>query len=99
VLFGADSSDRTNYYLSDKQNKRLQKNGYILDKEVNIPFYKTDIRLENVEDMQEVKNVMEDKNLVVFTHEWKIDNEIKEKIKTICELAINNNYVFTLFNK
>lgn len=93
-LLGADTVDRKNYYLNSEQNQKLFKKGYLLDKDTKIFLYSTDIRIEKIIDIEEINALMNDKELIVFTHEWRIDEKIKERIIEICKLAIENNYVF-----
>ena len=60
-----------------------------------LQFLKTDIRIERI-DMQEIKNdFQEDKEVIVFTDEWILYKpEVKKKLEEICNLAIENNFVF-----
>ena len=96
-LLGADSADRENYYLNDEQSKMVHENEYYEDEDTNIYFFDTDLRIENMNDnMEEQLNSMsEDNDLIIFTHEWKLNNNIKEKINKICEWAVENGYVFS----
>lgn len=97
-LLGADTQDRPNYYLSNEQNSILFEIGQYYDEELNLKFYSTDIRLENVDNMNEVlKEKEKDSYLVIFTHEWLLQNdEIKGKIIDMCEFAQTNNIKFTI---
>ena len=99
-LLGSDTIDRKNYYLNDKQNKKLFEKGYYFDKECDIFIYKTDIRVENIKDIDyELENINGDKNLIVFTHEWKLYKENMDKIEKILDFAVKNRYTFKFLEK
>ena len=103
-LLGADTNNRQNYYLTEDENNQLFSNGYLYDYENNIFFYKTDIRIENLQLKNIWKSLEEkirggDDNLIVFSHEWKFygkkDFTISYlKLRKICEYSISNGYNF-----
>ena len=93
-LLGADSIDRKNYYLSEEQNRNLFNKGVIYDKDIKITIYKTDLRLEKIEHIEEkLQELKNDKNLIIFTHEWTF-REQESKIEKICKYGIENRYNF-----
>ena len=96
-LLGADTIDRTNYYLNGEINKTLFEQGTYKDEEIGMLFYCTDIRIENTNNLLEtLEEKREDDYLVIFTHEWMLDdNKIREKIIEICNWANKNNDRFT----
>ena len=73
----------------------------ILMKNCGISIYNTDFRLENINinNIDKMLEELQDKNLVIFTHEWIFDSiksevSIKYKIDKICKYAIKNGYKF-----
>lgn len=99
-LLGADD-ERRSYYLNDKANSYLYKYDYYKDK--NLDFLKTDLRLENIEDidstLDEIKQDPKYQNtndiMIVFTHEQHLNKpEIQEKLLKIIKFAKENGYVF-----
>ena len=100
-LLGADTENRINYYLDGIQNKQLFENEYYFDEDIDVSIYNTDFRLENIkeEKIGEMLDSMNDKNLIIFTHEWIFNNiesesAAKYKIDEICKFAIKNGYKF-----
>ena len=102
-LLAADTNNRQNYYLTENQNNYLFLNDYLYDNENNVFFYKTDIRIENLQ-LKNIEKSLEEKirvddNLIVFSHEWKFygkkDFTISYlKLRKICEYGISNGYNF-----
>jgi len=90
-LLGADSKNRPNYFLNKESNNKLFERDYLYDNETDIFFYTTDIRIENLSfinlenEMNKYKN---DKNLIVFTHEWNFNYF---KLDKVCKW-INEHY-------
>lgn len=100
-LLGADTENREDYYLNEEQNTKLFKNEYYYDEDNKIEIYNTDFRLENIssKNINKMLFEMNDKNLIIFTHEWIFDsfkNSIttKYKIEKICKYAIEHGYSF-----
>lgn len=99
-LLGPDDK-RLAYDLNKEQTSYLYLYDFYENDEIN--YYKTDMRLENIEDiksdfdkhMSEIGDKDED-ILVIFTHEYLLkDNEnIKTKIEDIFNLASEKDYVF-----
>ena len=101
TLLGADTENRLDYYLTEEKNKKLFESECYFDQDTKILFYNTDFRLENIENnnINKMLDSMQDKNLIIFTHEWIFDNvrsqvSIKYKINEICKYAIKNGYKF-----
>ena len=74
------------------------------DKDTECYFYSTDIRVENVSDMNEkIKEFQRDSwnnqlgDLVVFSHEWALDEEVKKDVEMLCEYAQRCDYRFEFF--
>lgn len=97
-LLTADDS-RQSYYLDDKDNN------YIYDHdEMNqdgLTFFSTDLRVEFVEDVDDKidefsnsswNNQLQD--MIVFTHEWELDRENKQKTEELVKWAAENEYSF-----
>lgn len=96
-LLGADSENRINYYLNETENKKLFLNGYLYDNSSNIMIYATDLRLEKIDDVVEfLSQHSDDKQLVIFTHEWAINSEVLSKIEEVCNWAKENNYKYCI---
>lgn len=99
-LFGADDKRRS-YYLSKKSSEYLYRNDEYYDEKEKIIFYKTDIRIENINDINELFNELDTKflenkkRLVVFTHEWKLqDEKVRCNMEKMCEYAVDNGLRF-----
>lgn len=99
-LLGADDKRRT-YNLDNNENSYLYLYDYYEDS--GLYYFRTDLRLENTEDIEKVLDEFEqnkkfkEKNeiLIVFTHEWQLTNsDIKEKLEKCCKFANNSGYCF-----
>lgn len=99
-VLGADDKRRS-YYLNDEKNSYLYKYDYYEDDGVD--FFKTDLRMELIENIDEALNelktnedLVDNKDiLIIFTHEWQLTKEdIKIKLEKCCEFAKNNGYEF-----
>lgn len=100
-LLTADDS-RQSYYLDDAENKYI----YCHDRMVkdDCYFISTDMRMEYVDNVdKKIKELSSDSwnnqkgDLVIFTHEWSLDLETKEKIAKMCQYAVDNGYRFVFF--
>lgn len=94
-LLGADTENRPDYYLNEEQNMEVFKKEYYYDENLEIEIFNTDFRLENISNKNINKMLceMNDKNLIIFTHEWIFDSikssiSTKFKIRKICNYAI-----------
>lgn len=94
-LLGADTDDRENYYLSEEKNQELFKSDYIYDENLNIFIYKTDLRIERIDNFNEnINDCVNDNNLIIFTHEWQLKGKTKYYLEKICKWSIMNGYTF-----
>lgn len=100
-LLTADDS-RQSYYLDDDENKYI----YCHDrmKKDDCYFISTDMRMEYVDNVdKKIKELSSDSwnnqtgDLVVFTHEWALNLETKEKVEKMCQYAVDNGYKFVFF--
>lgn len=100
-LLTADD-DRQSYYLSEEDNQyiychdELERDG--------ITFISTDLRVEFVDNVKrKIKEFHTDAwnnqlgDLVIFSHEWALNYEIKDNIEKFCEYAVDNGYKFEFF--
>ena len=69
-----------------------------------IYFFSTDFRTEYVNNINKKLKELDKKcwnnqrdDLVVFSHEWALNIENKEKIEKVCKYAFNKNYRFVFF--
>lgn len=97
-LLTADD-DRQSYYLDKETNDYIYCHDYYFDENLGLTFISTDIRVEQVAD---VSNKLEEFEtyawnnqlgiLEVFTHEWALNLENKEKVEKFCNWAVENGY-------
>lgn len=88
---------RLSYDLSAEQCDELRRYGRIRDQARDLTFYRTDMRLEHVPDVESQLKLFQaaEKNLIIFTHEkYLFTEEMKEKIRLCCEFAVGNGYRF-----
>lgn len=92
TLLSADD-DRRNYYLPFQKNRQLiHKNSIEYE---GIKYLRTNIRIENID--FPYFNILKNRNrdtLVIFTHEWKLDNLNKYKLKRTIKILKEQNYIF-----
>lgn len=100
-LLTADDS-RQSYYLDDDENKYI----YCHDRMVkdDCYFISTDMRVEYVDNVdKKIKELSSNSwnnqtgDLVIFTHEWALNLESKEKVEKMCQYAVDNGYRFVFF--
>ena len=66
--------ERISYGLSEKNNKAVRKKGVFEDKKNQITYKRTDIRLENVEDVEAcIKQIKKYDEVNIFTHEMYLE--------------------------
>lgn len=95
-LLGADD-DRQSYYLENNKNLELKKNGELYDQETNLYFIATDIRVEKINNILLIKELVDqndDKQLIIFTHEWALGTINKAKLEFLCYYSLVKNYKF-----
>lgn len=90
---------RISYGLSDEKNRYIFSHDELREK--GIMYYSTDLRVEYIGSVLEKilefhsdawNNQMH--NMIVFSHEWTINAEIKRKIEKLCKWAVENEYTF-----
>lgn len=103
ALLSADDK-RQSYYLDEDSSSYIYCHDEYTDTVTGMRFISTDIRMELVESIDKKINEFSSESwnnqldyLVVFTHEWALDSEIKKKIKEICKYAYGNGYQFVFF--
>ena len=73
TLLSSDVGNKS-YYLDKIQMKNLNSNFYIHDKETGLEFYKTDLRIENIQDVHKLSfkklRTNHKKQITIFTHAW-----------------------------
>ena len=83
-LMAADD-DRYSYYHDDVMHDKMLEAGYLYDEELGIEFYRTDIRLEKINDLRLLEDEIRSnagRRLVVFTHEYYLEEKaMQEKIE------------------
>lgn len=102
-LLTADDN-RQSYYLSADENAWIYCHDELLEKRLNITMFSTDFRIEYVTNIDSKIQELNDMcwnnqkgDLVVFSHEWALSLENKQKIEKLCEYAVENNYMFLFF--
>ena len=92
---------RQSYYLNEEDNKYIYANDEFLDQNNNIWFFSTDLRVEFIESMEDKINEFDTaawnnqkSDLIIFTHEWLLDEQIRKKIEQLCEYAVKQGYNF-----
>lgn len=102
-LLTSDDS-RISYYLDEDKNSYIYSHDELFDSETGIWFVSTDFRTEYVDSMEsKMKELNSDSwnnqtgDLVVFTHEWALNIDNKEKVESICKYALENDYQFCFF--
>jgi len=93
----ADDGERESYYLGKEELKLLAMKDFYIDE--NRFFTPTDIRLEEIRDTKELNDILakhqKDKNLVIFTHEWKLNQKVETLICQTAEFCISRQYRFS----
>ncbi len=100
-VFCADDA-RNSYYLNDSENSYIYCHDEFVENSTHMRFIATDIRMEYVGSIEDkIGEFATDSwnnqlgELVVFTHEWAVDDEIKQKIDTLLNWAEMNGYKFS----
>lgn len=79
-LFAADD-ERVSYDLTEEENLALNQERFF---EKELFYYKTDLRLENVTDLEtELEQLQGLEHAVIFTHEYELDRQLAKLEKTI----------------
>lgn len=97
-LFTADDN-RKSYYLSEEENSYIYSHDEYYDVNMDLYFISTDIRLEYIEDVnKKIKEFSNDSwnnqlgDLTVFSHEWSLNNDNKNKLDKLCQFAKDSAY-------
>lgn len=99
-LLSADD-ERKSYYLDDSENDFIYENDRYYDEVNDLYFISTDLRMEMVssidEKIHEFSTPLWNKQLdelIIFTHEWALDEIVKNNINKLVEYAKENGYQF-----
>lgn len=99
-LLTADDK-RQSYYLNKDNSKYIYCHDEYYDSDANIHFFSTDFRTEDVENINsKLRELSTDSwnnqtgDLVIFSHEWALSMENKEKIEKMCRYAHKYGYKF-----
>lgn len=101
-LLGSDDG-RVSYDLTVEEQRELDTKEYVKKGENReIPYVKTDLRLENLKNEQILQENIQKQNGfkkgetigIVFTHEWLLKDQMFHKIELMCQMAKANGYVF-----
>ena len=102
-LLTADD-DRQSYYLTSENNRYIYCHDELYDSDMGLYLFSTDFRTELVDNINsKLRELDKDSwnnqtgDLVVFSHEWALSMENKEKIETVCEYAKKKGYEFEYF--
>lgn len=88
---------RNSYSLSDEDNTFIYSHDLLYQEDVY--YISTDLRVEFIEDLPGKIQELETNTWInqlniftVFTHEWKLDEAVKEKIEKLCQYANERKY-------
>ena len=97
-LLTADDN-RNSYYLDEELNEYIYCHDFFKEEKLGISFVSTDVRVEYIEDIDDKISEFETDVwnnqlgiLEVFTHEWALSAENKEKVEKICKWVKENDY-------
>lgn len=93
----ADDEERKSYCLDNDEQSILYEEDYYMDGEIS--FTPTDIRLESLDGLEDLENILnnhkDEKYLVVFTHEHKLNGKVKKMIHEVGKYGVKNRYTFS----
>lgn len=93
----ADDENRQSYCMDNYEQNLLYEQDYFMDGEIF--FTPTDIRMETLENIDDLEYILsshkDEKYLVIFTHEHKLNSKIKRMIYQVGEYGITNQYTFS----
>lgn len=102
-LLTADDN-RQSYYLNAEDNKFIYCHDELYDSNMRLYLFSTDFRTEYVDNIEsKLKELDSDSwnnqtgDLVIFSHEWALSMENKEKLEVVCEYAKKKGYDFKFF--
>lgn len=94
---------RKSYYLDAKTNRYIYCHDEYQDSN-GLYFISTDLRVELITEIDNKLNEFETSawnnqlgDFEFFTHEWIIDESVKNNVERLCEWLEGNDYVFTFF--
>lgn len=96
-LLGPDDTRRS-YFLDNETTSYLYYYDYFTN--ANLNYFKTDIRIENIKNLEETWQNIKQSNdtnqiLIIFTHEWKlIEPEVLKNLKQLCQKIKEDGYQF-----
>lgn len=105
-IVGLLTSDdnRQSYYLDAEDNKYIYCHDELYDSDTGLYLFSTDFRTEYVDNIHfKLRELDKDSwnnqtgDLVVFSHEWALSMENKEKIEAVCKYAKGKGYKFEFF--
>lgn len=93
----ADDEERKSYCLDNDEQRFLYDQDYYIDGEIS--FTPTDIRLESLDSLADLEytlsNHKDEKYLVIFTHEHKLNGKVKKMIHEVGKYGVTNQYTFS----
>jgi hypothetical protein len=99
-VLGADD-DRRSYYLDDVRSHYLRTRDSLHDNVNKMTLFSTDFRIEKIDDIDDkLKELEKSRNqpysnaLILFSHEWALNDKIKNYLEKCCDYALANGYVF-----
>jgi hypothetical protein len=103
-FLAADDIREVNSYLNADERGILEKHSFYFEPKERLYFFKTNLRLEKVEDpyktLEDLKQnplYVDQKNIkIIFTHErYLYDDAMLDKVEACCKWARDNNLSFT----
>lgn len=92
---------RQSYYLTKEENEYIYCHDEWTDLSSGMKFLSTDLRIEFITNIRSKLNELTTKKwnnqtryLIVFSHEWEISIELKEKTEKLCSWALEKGYEF-----
>lgn len=93
---------RNSYGLSKEESEYIYSHDEL--RKDSLTYYSTDLRAEYIENISaKIKDFDTDswnnqtQDMVVFSHEWQINAEIKATIEKLCKWAVSEGYSFEFF--
>ena len=90
------------YCLSKSAQRRCWRSEGIYDRKSGLTFYSSDLRMENVDSVERKIEEFSDPvwsnqtgELIVYTHEWALTDEVKEKTEKLFHYAVKDGYAFS----
>lgn len=94
VLFAPDSGKRIAYALSEQESALIWKQGF-LSISGGGQFQRTDLRYENMHyTWWDLEQIRDQDRIVIFTHEWAMDDKVISRMVSSFKWFIQNGYHF-----